>query len=151
MYTRFTDTVNTLGALGKTFSNSKKVKKIIRSLLNEWRPKRTVIEEDKNLNTLPIDDLIGSLISYEEDLVAEKGNVEKKKSIALKAMLDDEEMVFWLRDSENSTRKLVSGESFETIRIKKRRMSQSLAVNARSPNRYDRNVLFSIGSRRKQW
>ncbi|KAH9658003.1 hypothetical protein KPL70_023317 [Citrus sinensis] len=82
MYPRFTDIVNTLG---KTFSNSKKVKKIIRSLLKEWKPKRTAIEEAKDLNTLPLDDLIGSLISYEEDLVAEKGHEEKKKIIALKA------------------------------------------------------------------
>ncbi|KAH9668310.1 Integrase catalytic domain-containing protein [Citrus sinensis] len=76
MYTRFTDIVNTLGALGKTFSNSEKVKKIIRSLPKEWRPKRTAIEEDKDLNTLPLDDLIGSLISYEEDLAAEKDDEE---------------------------------------------------------------------------
>ncbi|KAH9779936.1 hypothetical protein KPL71_007899 [Citrus sinensis] len=101
MYTRFTDIVNTLGALGKTFSNNEKVKKIIRSLPKEWRPKRTAIEEAKDLNILPIDDLIGSLISYEEDLAAERGNEEKKKSIALKASkhesdeeseLDEEEM-----------------------------------------------------------
>ncbi|KAH9698155.1 hypothetical protein KPL71_023904 [Citrus sinensis] len=85
MYTRFTDIVNTLGALGKIFSNSEKVKKIIRSLPKEWRPKRTAIEEAKDLNTLPLDDLIGSLISYEEDLAAEKRHEEKKKSIALKA------------------------------------------------------------------
>ncbi|KAH9742057.1 hypothetical protein KPL70_002837 [Citrus sinensis] len=101
MYTRFTDIVNTLGALGKTFSNSEKVKKIIRSLPKEWRPKRTAIEEANDLNILPIDDLIGSLISYEEDLAAERGNEEKKKNIALKASklesdeeseLDEEEM-----------------------------------------------------------
>ncbi|KAH9716801.1 hypothetical protein KPL71_021583 [Citrus sinensis] len=85
MYTRFTDIVNILGALGKIFSNSEKVKKIIRSLPKEWRPKRTAIEEAKDLNTLPLDDLIGSLISYEEDLAAEKGHEEKKKSITLKA------------------------------------------------------------------
>lgn len=30
MYARFTDTLNTLGALGKTLSNNKKVKKIIK-------------------------------------------------------------------------------------------------------------------------
>ncbi|KAH9672866.1 hypothetical protein KPL70_017899 [Citrus sinensis] len=82
---RFTDIVNTLGALGKTFSNSEKVKKIIKSLPKKWRPKRTAIEEAKDLNVLPIDDLIGSLISYEEDLTAEKGHEEKKKNIALKA------------------------------------------------------------------
>ncbi|KAH9685791.1 hypothetical protein KPL70_014095 [Citrus sinensis] len=106
MYTRFTDIVNTIGALGKTFSNSEKVKKIIRSLPKEWRPKRTAIEEAKDLNTLPLDDLIGSLISYEEDLAAEKGHEEKKKSIALKASkyesdgeseLDDEELAMLAR------------------------------------------------------
>ena len=79
MYTRFMDIVNTLGALGKTFSNSEKVKKIITSLPKEWRPKRTAIEEDKDLNILAIDDLIGSLISYEEDLAAERGNEEMRK------------------------------------------------------------------------
>ena len=35
MYTRVTDIVNTLRALGKTFSNSEKVKKIIKSLPNK--------------------------------------------------------------------------------------------------------------------
>ena len=35
MYTRFTDIVNTLRSLGKNFSNSKKGKKIIRSLPKE--------------------------------------------------------------------------------------------------------------------
>ena len=62
MYTRFTNIVNTLGALGKTFQVTKKVKKIIRSLPKEWRPQRTAIEEAKDLNVLPIDDLIGSFI-----------------------------------------------------------------------------------------
>ena len=85
MYTRFTDIVNTLRALGKTVSNSEKVKKIIRLLPKEQRPKRTAIEEAKDLNTLPIDDLIGSLISYEEDLAVERDNEEKKKNIALEA------------------------------------------------------------------
>ena len=72
MYTRFMDIMNTLGAIGKIFSNSERVKKIIRSVPKEWRQKRTVIEEDKDLNVLPINDLIGSLMSYEEDLAAEK-------------------------------------------------------------------------------
>ena len=84
IYSRFTDIVNTFGGLGKMFSNSKKVKKIIRSLPMEWRPKRIVIEEAKDLNTLPIDDLIVSLISYEEDLIAENDNKEKKKALYLK-------------------------------------------------------------------
>ena len=84
MYTRFTDIVNTLGVLGKTFSNSEKVKKIIRSLPKKLRPKITVIEEAKDLNTLPLDDLIGSLISYEEDLAAEKGMRRRRKVLLSK-------------------------------------------------------------------
>ena len=47
MYTRFIDIVNSLEVLCKIFTNSKKVKKIIRSLPKEWRPKRTAIEEAK--------------------------------------------------------------------------------------------------------
>ena len=64
------------------------------------------IEEAKNLNTLSIDDLIGPLISYEEDLAAEKGHEENKKNIALKASkhesdeeseIDDDELAMLAR------------------------------------------------------
>lgn len=79
MYTRFTDIVNTLEVLGKTFSKSENVKKIIRHLLKEWRSKRTAIEEEKYLNYLSIDDLISSLIPYEEDLAVEKMIKTRKK------------------------------------------------------------------------
>ena len=86
MYIRFTDIVNTLEALGKTFSSSEKIKKIIRSLPIKWRPKRTAIKEAKDLNNLSIDDLISSFIFYEEDLAVKKSNEEKKKkNITLKA------------------------------------------------------------------
>ena len=76
--------MNTLRALVKTFLNSGKVKNIIRSLSKEWRLKRTTIEEAKDLNTLLIDDLIGSLISYEVDLAVEKCNKEKRKTLLSK-------------------------------------------------------------------
>ena len=68
------------------------------------KTKRIVIKEAKNV--LPIDDLIGSLISYEEDLAAEKGHEEKKKNITLKASkcesdeeseMDDEELAMLAR------------------------------------------------------
>ncbi|KAH9744285.1 hypothetical protein KPL70_003639 [Citrus sinensis] len=133
MYTRFTDIVNTLGALGKPFSNSEKVKKIIRSLPKEWRPKRTAIEEAKDLNILPIDDLIGSLISYEEDLAAERGNEEKKKNIALKASkhesdeeseLDEEEMDMLARRFRKLFKK--SGERRKSRDLKNRKEKKEL-------------------------
>ena len=129
MYTKFTDIVNTLGALGKTFSNSEKVKKIIRSLPKELRPKRTAIEKAKNLNTLPLDDLIGSLILYEENLTEEKKrDEEKKKSIALKTSKyesdrgskpDDEELAMLARRFRKFFKKI--GERRKFINFKNQR------------------------------
>lgn len=63
------------------------MKKIIRSLPKEWRRKRTAIEEVKNLNTLSLDGLIGSLISYEEDIANKRIDEDKKKSFAFKSSI----------------------------------------------------------------
>ena len=124
MYTRFTDKVNTLGALGKTFSNSENVKKSIK----EWRQKRTAIEEAKYLNILPIDDLISSLISYGEDLAAKRGNEEKKKSIALKTTKyesdgesepDDEELAMLARRFRKFFKKTGDRRTFKKLKNQK--------------------------------
>ncbi|KAH9770963.1 hypothetical protein KPL71_012543 [Citrus sinensis] len=142
MYTRFTDIVNTLGALGKTFSNSEKVKKIIRSLPKEWRPKRTVIEEAKDLNVLPIDDLIGSLISYEEDLTAEKCHEEKKKNIALKASkresdeeseMDDEELAMLARRFRKFYKKNNEQRKFKGCKNKKEKKEPITCYECKKP------------------
>ncbi|KAH9769987.1 Integrase catalytic domain-containing protein [Citrus sinensis] len=143
MYTRFTDIVNTLGALGKTLSNSEKVKKIIRSLAKEWRPKRTAIEEDKNLNTLPLDDLIGFLISYEEDLAAEKGHEEKKKSIALKASKyendgesepDDEELAMLARRFRKFFKKTEERRKFRNFKNKREKKEVITCYECKKPD-----------------
>ena len=55
MYTRFTDVVNGLRALGKCFLNSELVNKILRSLSKKWDSKITAIQEAKNLNNLPLE------------------------------------------------------------------------------------------------
>ncbi|KAH9671428.1 hypothetical protein KPL70_017374 [Citrus sinensis] len=142
MYTRFTDIVNTLGALGKTFSNSEKVKKIIRSLPKEWRPKRTAIEEAKDLNTLPLDDLIGSLISYEEDLAEENGHEEKKKSIALKASKyesdgesepDDEELAMLARRLRKFFKKTGERRNFRNFKNHKEKKEAITCYECKKP------------------
>ncbi|KAH9743821.1 hypothetical protein KPL70_003436 [Citrus sinensis] len=139
---RFTDIVNTLGALGKTFSNSEKVKKIIRSLPKKWRPKRTAIEEAKDLNVLPIDDLIGSLISYEEDLAAEKGHEEKKKNIALKASkresdeeseMDDEELAMLARRFRKFYKKNNEQRKFRGYKNKKEKKEPITCYECKKP------------------
>nr|GEU64692.1 copia protein [Tanacetum cinerariifolium] len=63
----------------------------------KWRPKVTIIEESKDLSTLPLDELIGNLKVYdvvlEKDLEISRNTKEKYKPLALKArkVLSEEE------------------------------------------------------------
>ncbi|KAL6323467.1 hypothetical protein AAG906_039039 [Vitis piasezkii] len=68
MITRFTDIVNGLEALGNTYKESEKVMKILRSLPSKWHTKVTAIQEAKDLTKLPMEELIGSLMTYEINL-----------------------------------------------------------------------------------
>ena len=72
MYTRFTDVINSLKALGKSFSNFELIKKILRSLSKTWDSKVIAIQESKNLNTFLIEELIGSLMTCEMTCNARK-------------------------------------------------------------------------------
>ena len=65
MYTRFTDVVNNPRVLGKSFSNFDLVSKILRSLPKRWDSKITAIQETKDLNIFPLEELIDSLMTYE--------------------------------------------------------------------------------------
>ena len=65
IYTRFTDVINGLKGLGKSFSDFELVNKILRSVPKSWDPKVMVIQEVKDLNNFPLEELIGSLVTYE--------------------------------------------------------------------------------------
>ena len=65
MYTRFTDIINGLKSLGKSYTNSELVRKILRSLPRTWEAKVTAIQEARDLNTLPLEELLGSLMTHE--------------------------------------------------------------------------------------
>ncbi|WKA00278.1 hypothetical protein VitviT2T_018651 [Vitis vinifera] len=93
MITRFTDIVNGLEVLENTYKESKKVMKILRSLPSKWHTKVTTIQEAKDLTKLPMEELIGSLMTHEINLAKklQEGEDKKKKSIALKATTKEEE------------------------------------------------------------
>ncbi|KAL5563974.1 hypothetical protein UlMin_033721 [Ulmus minor] len=85
MYTHFTDIINDLSSLGKEYTTSEMVRKILRSLPKQWEAKVTAIQEAKDLSKLPLDELIGSLMTHEitmnqnlEDVV----KIEKEKNLA---------------------------------------------------------------------
>ncbi|PKA62340.1 hypothetical protein AXF42_Ash009224 [Apostasia shenzhenica] len=79
MFTRFTNITNGLISLGKIFTNEELVRKILRCLPREYDAKATAIVEARDLSTLELDMLLGSLTTYELEMKRKK----KKK--------DDEE------------------------------------------------------------
>ena len=82
MYSRFQTLISGLQILKKSYVASDHVRKILRSLASRWRPKVTSIEEDKDLNTLSVGDLVSSLKVHEMSL-NEHEPAKKNKSIAL--------------------------------------------------------------------
>ena len=81
-YVKLNDIVNSVYNLGEIYDQSKTLRKILRSLTKDFRLKVTVITESKYVDSIPIDELIGSLQSYELDLP----KTNKSKSMALKSI-----------------------------------------------------------------
>ncbi|GJX00232.1 hypothetical protein Tco_0184145, partial [Tanacetum coccineum] len=105
--------------------------------------KVTVIEEAKDLATLPLKELIKNLKVYEmvldNDDVASKTTMEKVKYLALKAKVTRDQT------SDNSDSE---GESDEDIDEEKAEAFNLLARNFRKGNRFERNNRFDNGANR---
>ena len=86
-YAKLNDIVNSAYNLGEIYNQPKIVRKILKSLTENFRPKVTAITESKDVDSIPIDELVGSLQSYELDLP----KTSKSKSMALK-LVDDVEV-----------------------------------------------------------
>ncbi|GAV59063.1 UBN2 domain-containing protein, partial [Cephalotus follicularis] len=78
MFVRFTNIINSLQSLNKCYTNSEM----------SWMPKVTAIEEANDLNTLPLDELLGSLMTHEMTIKNHEDDEEqdkkKKKVVAFK-------------------------------------------------------------------
>ena len=66
--------------LGEKIEDSKIVRKILRSLSENFHAKVTAIEESKDIDDIKVQELIGSLQTYELSLPSQR----KSKSLALK-------------------------------------------------------------------
>jgi len=88
MYSRFTSIVNELRSLAKIYSPHDRIRKILRCLPTTWRPMITAITQAKDLNSLTLEDLIGTLSAHEV-LLQEDKSIKKGKMIALKATQDN--------------------------------------------------------------
>ena len=68
LYAKLNDIVNSAFNLGEVYDQPKIVRKILKSLIEDFRPKVTAIIESKDVDSIPVDELVGSLKSYESDL-----------------------------------------------------------------------------------
>ena len=81
-HAKLMDIVNSSFNLGESILNSKMVRKILRYFPKRFRAKVTVIEESKDVDSLKVDELVGSFQTFEMTL----GSPRKSKGIALNAI-----------------------------------------------------------------
>ena len=93
------DIINSIFSLGEVYDQPKIVRKILRSLIEDFRPKVTTITESKDVDSILVDELVGFLQSYESDLP----KTNKSKSMALKSIDDVDDFGF---DDELSSTKI---------------------------------------------
>ena len=89
-YAKLKDIVNLAFNLGETISEPKIIRKVLRSLPERFHVKITVIEESKDIDKIPLTELVGNLRTYELRLTR-IGKSGKGKSMALKAKSNDTE------------------------------------------------------------
>ena len=87
-YAKLKDIVNSMFNLGETILEPKIVRKVLRSLPERFHAKITVIEESKDIENIPLMELVGNLQTYELGL-SRIGKSGKSKRMALKAKSSD--------------------------------------------------------------
>ena len=98
-YAKLKDIVNLAFNLGEIIVEPKIVRKVIRSLLEIFHPKITAIEESKNIDKIPLFELVGNLQTYELGLTRIE-KLSKSKSMALKAKSSDTDESSYNEDSK---------------------------------------------------
>jgi hypothetical protein len=94
--TRISDLRNSMVSLEKMISYVKLIRKILRSLPERFRIKVTTIKKRKDFESMKIEELVGSLQTYEYSLPP----VKKVKAVALKASKKNAR-VSYEEDSDN--------------------------------------------------
>ena len=87
-YAKLKDIVNSTFNLGETIPKPKIFRKVLKSLPERFHTKITTIEESKDIDKIPLTELVGNLQTYELGL-SKIGKLSKSKSMALKAKNND--------------------------------------------------------------
>jgi hypothetical protein len=84
------DFANSFDSLGEKIAEEKLVRKILRSLPKRFDMKVTAIEEAQDISSMKVEELIGSLLTFE--LAINERSEKKNKSITFNSNTDDNEI-----------------------------------------------------------
>ena len=87
-YAKLEDIVNSAFNLGESIVEPKIVRKILRSLPERFRAKITAIEEVKDIDHIPLTELVGNLQTYEMGL-SKMGKGGKSRNMGLKGIEEE--------------------------------------------------------------
>ena len=87
-YAKLKDIVNSAFNLGETILEPKIVRKVLRSLPERFHAKITTIEESKDIDKIPLTELVGNLQTYELGLTR-SGKTGKGKTVTLEVKSSD--------------------------------------------------------------
>ena len=98
-YAKLKDIVNSTFNFGETIPEPKIVRKVLRSLLERFHAKITVIKESKDIDKISLTKLVGNSQTYKLGL-SRIGKLGKSKSMTLKAKSSDTDESFDEKDSK---------------------------------------------------
>jgi len=108
--------LNILKSLGSTVSQYEINDKILIILLAKWRSQENALRTSKDLEAMPLEELVGILTIYEQVIQNDAGSTKGK--------------VLTLKSSQKNVKKKVSPEAYEDIEI--HQMIQSLMMRSLS-------------------
>ena len=140
-YAKLKDIMNSAFNLGETIPEPKIVRKVLRSLLERFHAKITAIKESKDIDKIPLIELVGNLQTYELRLTR-IGRSGKSKSMALKVKSSDTDESLDNEDSKMKSyitrqfkkfMKIANGKGFD----KDRRQSSSSQFKSQDKGKKD--------------
>ena len=140
-YAKFKDIVNSAFNLGETIPEPKIVRKVLRSLPERFHAKIIAIEESKDIDKIPLIELVGNLQTYKLELTR-IDKMGKGKSMALKAKSsetnkssddEDSKMKSYITKQFKKFMKNVNGRNFD----KDRRQSNSSQFKGQDKGKKD--------------
>ena len=90
MFRRFQTILNELRSLGRTYDNYDHMDKVLRGLSRKWRLQVTVLIAVKNLESMSLEELVGTLKVHEHKL-QQDGGLRREKSLALSSQKNKKE------------------------------------------------------------